>query len=61
MPDTEKTSRQGERFQTTLRQPLAIEVKRLAEGEGRRDGDMISALVEEAVKERAMKGLAQHV
>lgn len=53
--------KKGERFQPTLRKPLAEEVKRLAEKEGRTESDMVAQLVDEAVKERASKGLAQIV
>lgn len=62
---TETTERarppRGMRYQTILRKPLGDEVDRLAENEGRTASDMIAALVEEAVKARADKGLARVV
>lgn len=53
--------KKGIRFQPTLRKPLAEEVIRLAELEGRTDSEMVAQLVDEAVKDRASKGLAQVV
>lgn len=53
--------KKGIRFQPTLRKPLAEEVRRLAEQEGRTEAEMVAQLVDEAVRERAVKGLAQVV
>jgi macrodomain Ter protein organizer (MatP/YcbG family) len=49
------------RLQTNVRPPLGSEVKRLAQKEGRTDSEMVEQLLEEAVRERATKGLAEHV
>lgn len=49
------------RIQTTVRKPLAAEIRRLAEKEGRSESEMAAALLDEAVRERAAKGLAEVV
>jgi hypothetical protein len=49
------------RVQASLRKPLGDEVRRLAAQEGRTVGDMVERLVDEAVKDRAAKGLANVV
>lgn len=49
------------RLQTTVRYPLGQEVLRLMNKEGRSESEMVGALLEEAVRERAAKGLAEHV
>lgn len=51
----------SDRLQTTVRKPLADEVRRLADKEGRTESEMAAQLLDEAVRERAMKGLAEHV
>lgn len=49
------------RLQTSVRGPLGNEVLRLAGKEGRSESEMVSMLIEEAMRERAAKGLAEHV
>lgn len=51
----------GDRIQTTVRKPLATEIRRLAEREGRTESEMAAQLLDEAVRDRASKGLAEVV
>lgn len=58
---TNAVTKSGIRLQTTARKPLAEEVKRLADQEGRTESEMIAQLIDEAVRERASRGLARVV
>lgn len=58
---TETKRAKSIRLQTSVRGPLGAEVLRLAEKEGRSESEMVSMLIEEAMRERAVRGLADHV
>lgn len=63
MPITkpEAVVKKSVRLQTTVRYPLGKEVLRLMGKEGRSESEMVGTLIEEAIRERASKGLAEHV
>ena len=57
----ERMAKAGDRIQTTVRKPLAAEIKRLAEKTGRTESEMAAHLLDQAVQEMAAKGLAEAV
>lgn len=61
MPKTAKKPSAAIRFQTSVRGPMGTEIRRLAEKEGRSESEMVATLLEEAVRDRAGRGLAEHV